>query len=121
MKRLANKLACIEETGILEVDLRWLNNNYQRFLASYVRGCNAYWLRQIEPAHRYAALVCYLEQTYADTIDFIIEIHAKLMKRVEKQAKEPCTAAVHFPPRKSTGCGRSMPRRNQNEFKATSQ
>ena len=87
MKRLTDKLACIEETGILEVDLRWLNNNYQRALASYVRGCNAYWLRQIEPAHRYAALVCYLKQTYADTIDFVIEIHAKLMNRVEKQAK----------------------------------
>jgi hypothetical protein len=46
------------------------------------------WLRQIEPNHRYAALVCFLWQTYQDTIDFIIEMHAKLMGKIEKQAKE---------------------------------
>jgi hypothetical protein len=68
MKGLTDKLAYIETTGILEVDLSWLNNNYQRALAFYVRGCNAYWLRQIEPNHRYAALVCFLWQTYQDTI-----------------------------------------------------
>ena len=88
MKRLTDKLAYIETTGILEVDLSWLNNNYQRALSFYVRGCNAYWLRQIEPNHRYAALVCFLWQTYQDTIDYIIETHAKLMGKVEKQAKE---------------------------------
>ncbi len=73
MKRLTEKLADIETTGILDVDLSWLNNNYQRALAFYVRGCNAYavrccalrstpsaWLRQIEPNHRYATLVCFL-------------------------------------------------------------
>ena len=72
MKRLTDKLAYIETTGILAVDLSWLNNNYQRALAFYVRGCNAYWLRQIEPNHRYAALVCFLWQTYQDTIDYIM-------------------------------------------------
>ena len=86
MKRLTDKRAYIETTGILEVDLSWLNNNYQRSLAFYVRGCNAYWLKQIEPNHRYAALVCFLWQTYQDTIDYIIEMHAKLMGKVEKQA-----------------------------------
>ena len=85
MKRLTDKRAYIETTGILEVDLSWLNN-YQRSLAFYVRGCNAYWLKQIEPNHRYAALVCFLWQTYQDTIDYIIEMHAKLMGKVEKQA-----------------------------------
>jgi hypothetical protein len=88
MKRLADKLAYIEETSVLAVDLSWLNNNYQRALAAYVRKCNAYWLRQIEPAHRYGALVCYLLQTYADTIDFMVDMHDKLISRVRGFAKD---------------------------------
>lgn len=35
MLRLAEKLASIEKTGLLHVDLAWLNNNYQRSLARY--------------------------------------------------------------------------------------
>ncbi len=31
--------------------------------------------------------VCYLLQTYADTIDFISDMHDKLWGKVEKQAK----------------------------------
>lgn len=88
MNRLADKLACIEETGVLGIDLSWLNNNYQRSLASYVRKCNAYWLRQIEPAHRYGAMVCYLLQTYGDTIDFMVDMHDKLINRVRGFAKD---------------------------------
>ena len=88
MTRLTDKLARIYETGVLEVDLSWLNNNYQRALASYVRTCTAHRLKEVEPNHRYGALVCFLRQTYQDTIDFIIEMHAKLINKVEKQAKE---------------------------------
>lgn len=87
MNRLTDKLARISSTGVLEVDLSWLNNNYQRSLASYVRTCSAHRLREVEPPHRYGAMVCFLWQTYADTVDFIIDMHAKLMNKVEKQAK----------------------------------
>ena len=87
MKRLTDKLACICATSILDIDLSWLNNNYQRSLASYVRTCDAHRLREVEPYHRYGAIVCYLQQTYQDTIDLVIDMHDKLMNKVEKRAK----------------------------------
>lgn len=87
MNRLTDKLASIEETGVLAIALGWLNNNYQRALSGYVRECNAYWLSQIEPSHRYAGIICFLQQTYQDTIDFIIDMYNKLIQKVEKQAK----------------------------------
>ena len=68
MKGLMDKLARIEETSILEINLSWLNNNYQRSLAAYVRTCDAHRLREVEPYHRYGAMVCFLWQTYQDTI-----------------------------------------------------
>ncbi len=42
MKRLTEKLARIEETGVLEINLSWLNNNYQRSLAAFVRKRDAH-------------------------------------------------------------------------------
>jgi len=68
MKELMDKLAHIEETGILEIDLSWLNNNYQRSLAAYVRQCDVHRLREVERYHRYGAMACFLWQTYQDTI-----------------------------------------------------
>ena len=88
MKILTEKLARIEETGVLEINLSWLNNNYQRSLASYVRKCDAHRLREVESFHRYGALVCFLRQNYQDTIDFIIDMHDKLINKAEKNAKK---------------------------------
>jgi len=48
MKELMDKLARIQETGILDTELSWLNNNYQRALAAYVRKCDAHRLREVE-------------------------------------------------------------------------
>ena len=50
MERLANKLAVIEATGVLSVDLCWLNANYQRALFHYVRKCSASRLREVTRA-----------------------------------------------------------------------
>jgi hypothetical protein len=41
MLRLATKLELIQATGVLEIDLSWLNNNYQRSLTRYARRCSA--------------------------------------------------------------------------------
>ena len=87
MKELIDKLARIEETGILEIDLSWLNNNYQRALAAYVRKCDAHRLREVERYHRYGAMACFLWQTYQDTIDFAVDLHDKLITKMEKRAK----------------------------------
>jgi len=38
---LARKLTIIKKTKILEIDITWINNNYQRSLAKYVHRCSA--------------------------------------------------------------------------------
>jgi predicted transcriptional regulator len=85
--RLTTKLELIRETGALNIDLSWLNNNYQRSLARYVRHRSAGRLKRLKSERRYAILVCFLHQLYADTIDFLIEMHDKLMTGVYTRAE----------------------------------
>jgi hypothetical protein len=47
MKLLAFKLAMIEDTGALAVNLDWLNNNYKRYFSRYVTRCDANRLREL--------------------------------------------------------------------------
>jgi hypothetical protein len=53
MQGLADKLTAIEATGVLEVDLSWLNANYQRALFHYVRKCSADRLREVARPRRH--------------------------------------------------------------------
>ena len=85
--RLTTKLELIRETGALNIDLSWLNNNYQRSLARYVRHRSTNRLKRLKSKRRYAVLVCFLHQLYADTIDFLIETHDKLMTGVYSRAE----------------------------------
>lgn len=87
MLRLAEKLAPIQGTGVLDVDLSWLNNNYQRSLTRYARRCSAGRLRKLKTERRYAVLVCFLRQVYQDTIDYMVDMHGKLMLKVENRAQ----------------------------------
>ncbi|MBI1882540.1 MAG: DUF4158 domain-containing protein, partial [Chloroflexi bacterium] len=86
--RLAEKLEQIQETGVLTIDLSWLNNNYQRFLTRYAHRCSADRLRNLQAEHRYAVLVCFLWQVYRDTIDHMLEMHSKLMTSVYNRAQD---------------------------------
>lgn len=88
MVRLAQKLERIQDTGILLVDLSWLNNNYQRSLAHYARRCSADRLRKLRAEHRYTVLACFLRQIYRETVDQMVEMHHKLMLRLHNRAKE---------------------------------
>ena len=85
--RLVDKLEHIQATGILSIDLSWLNNNYQRSMTRYARRCSAARLRNLQANHRYAVLVCFLWQTYQDTIDYIIDMHDKIITGVYKRAQ----------------------------------
>ena len=85
--RLTAKLERIQETGVLGVDLSWLNNNYQRSLARYAQQRSANRLKQLRKERRHAVLTCFLRQSYADTIDFLIEMHDKLMTSVHNRAE----------------------------------
>jgi TnpA family transposase len=86
--RLLEKVEQIAGTGILTVDLSWLNNNYQRSLTRYVNRCSANRLRDLQATHRYAALSCFLWQTYRDTLDYTIDMHDKLMTSIYAQAEK---------------------------------
>ena len=86
--RLAAKLDLIQATGILNIDLSWLNNNYQRSLTRYGRRCSAGRMRDLKEEHRYTVLVCFLWQVYRDTIDHMVDTHHKLMTQIYNRAQE---------------------------------
>jgi hypothetical protein len=55
------KCLLIEATGVLGVDLLWLNGNYQRALFHRVRKSSVIRLRELAEPRRRAELVCFLE------------------------------------------------------------
>jgi TnpA family transposase len=87
MQGLAAKLTAIEATGILAVDLSWLNANYQRALFHYVRKCSADRLREVARPRRLAALACFLRQSYRDAVDQTVDMFDKLMTRTQSRAE----------------------------------
>ncbi|MBV8382628.1 MAG: Tn3 family transposase [Planctomycetaceae bacterium] len=87
MQGLADKLAAIEATGVLAVDLSWLNANYQRALFHYVRKCSADRLREVARPRRLAALACFLRQSYCDAVDQAVDMFDKLLTRTHTRAE----------------------------------
>lgn len=87
MLALLKKLAAIEATGVLNVGLSWLNSNYQRALFHQVRKSSAHRVREIVPPRRHAALVCFLWQSYRDTVDQAVDMFDKLLTRTSTHAQ----------------------------------
>ena len=85
--RLIEQIEMIQVTGALELNLSWLNNNYQRSLAQYVRRLSAYRIQRLAEQRRYAVLICFLHQQHADLLDFLVEMHTKLMTNVYNRAE----------------------------------
>lgn len=86
MSRLLAKLELIEDTGILEIDINWVNGNYQRYLFHSVRTTAADRLREEMAApRRYLALVCFLHQAWRDTLDQAVDMYDKLLQRDQKR------------------------------------
>ena len=83
MNALMHKMAAIEATGILGVDLSWLNANYQRAMFHYVRKCTADRLRELTGPRRLATLTCFLRQSYRDTIDQAVDMFDKIIIRMQ--------------------------------------
>jgi TnpA family transposase len=88
MLALLAKLTVIEGTGVLGVDLAWLNGNYQRALFHQVRKSSVHRLRELAEPRRRAALICFLWQSYRDAVDQAVEMFDKLLTRT-------CTHAQH--------------------------
>lgn len=85
--RLTHKLEKISNTGVLDLELSWLNNNFQRSLARYAKRSDANRLRQLEPNHRHAVLVCFLCQLYRDTMDQMVDMYDKLINKIYNRAQ----------------------------------
>ncbi len=86
MTAALEKLRTIEGTEVLVLDLSWLNSNYQRALFHKVRKKTAHQLRETSAPVRYAALVCFLRQSYGDAIDQAVLMFSKLLTRAEARA-----------------------------------
>ena len=76
MRRLLARLQLIEATGVLEVDISWVNANYQRVLFHSVRSVSANRLREMVTPRRRLTLVCFLHQAWHDTLDQAMRIAA---------------------------------------------
>jgi Domain of unknown function (DUF4158) len=63
VSHLTAKLDCIQATGVLTLDLAWLNNNLQKALARHAAQASVQRLRLLEVLQRYTVLVCFLMQT----------------------------------------------------------
>ncbi len=87
MLTLLDKLRVIEATGVLGVNLLWLNGNYQRALFHQVRKSSVTRLRELAEPRRRAALVCFLWQSYRDAVDQVVDMFDKLLTRASTQAQ----------------------------------
>lgn len=74
MLKLIERLETIQSFGIVDMDLSWLNNNFQRALTRYAKQCTATRLRRLERNRKHAVMVCFLWQSYLDTIDSVVDM-----------------------------------------------
>ena len=88
MHAALRKLSLIEETGVLALDLSWLNGNYQRALFHKVRKSSAYRLRELKQPVQRAALACFLWQSYGDAVDEAVLMFSRLLSRMETKASQ---------------------------------
>ena len=84
MKGLLARLEVIEATGVLEIDVGWVNGNYQRILFHSVRTASADRVREMAAPRRHLALVCFLHQAWRDTLDQAVDMYGKLLDRNRK-------------------------------------
>ena len=88
MKRLLARLESIEATGVLDIDVSWVNGNYQRILFHSVRTASADRVREMAAPRRHLALVCFLHQAWRDTLDQAVDMYGKLLDRNRKLVED---------------------------------
>lgn len=91
---LVERLDLIRSTKIIGISLSDINNNYQRTLTHETKRISVNRLRTLTAPHRYAALTCFLHQSYKDTIDFLIETYGKIMNRSYTHADNQMTKQI---------------------------
>jgi len=88
VNRLTEKLDKINLAGILQIDLSWLNNNFQRSLTHKAKNLTATRIRNMIPAHRYSIMTCFLQQLYRETVDYLVDMFDKLVNRIYSSAQK---------------------------------
>jgi uncharacterized protein DUF4158 len=94
LSRLTAKLDQIQATGVLTLDLSWLNPNLQKALARQTWQASAHCLRLLHAPQRYTVLVCFLRHTYHETIDHLVDMYQKLMTATYRRAEQDLETAV---------------------------
>jgi len=104
LQHLTAKLDLIQETGVLALDLTWLNPNLQKVLARQAWQASVARLRGLLVPQRYTLVVCFLRQTYQETIDHLVEMYQKLVTGIYRRAQGDLDEAVkqHRPTLKGT-------------------
>jgi Domain of unknown function (DUF4158) len=94
VSRLTDQLDCIQATGVLALALTWLNNNLQKALARHAAQASVQRLRVLDAPQRYTGLVCFLMQTYHETLDQLVEMYDKLITATYRRAQRRLDEAV---------------------------
>ena len=81
MTRLLARLAVIEATGVLGIDVGWVTGHDQRILFHSVRIASAARIREMAAPRRHLALVFFLHQAWRDTLDQAIDMYGTLLDR----------------------------------------
>jgi hypothetical protein len=71
----------MQATGVLTLDLSWLNANLQKALAQQAWQASAHRLRLLHAHQRYTVLVCCLRHTYHETIDQLVDMYQGLQEQ----------------------------------------
>lgn len=91
---LYERLNIIKDTGILNIDLRHINNNYQKIFTREIRVYSVGRIRSLTSPRRYTAIACFLHQSYQDTTDFFIDSFIKLLNRSYNRSKAKVEAQI---------------------------
>jgi TnpA family transposase len=94
LSQLTTRLDQIQATGVLSLDLSWLNQNLQKALARQVAQASAHRLRLLSAPQRYTGLVCFLRQLYHETLDQLVDMYHKLMTGTYRRAEQDLDTAV---------------------------
>ena len=94
VNNLADRMNLIKDTGILDIDIN-VNNNYQKIFAREIRVYSITRIRALPVMHRHTALACFLQQSYKDTIDFLIDTYIKLLNKSQSRSKHLAEAELN--------------------------
>lgn len=79
--KIVEKLDQVTTTGVLDIDLSWLNNNLQRWMWRYVRKATASRLRELTKKKRHGLLVCFLQQQHQIMMDDLVRTYDKVINQ----------------------------------------